>query len=138
MQSFSYYLTLPCVLSVLVVSIALNPPHVPNSLILGLNSSLIPTITNTSESTNAATSAALPLLGSTLTAIPLVVCDDNIFGRPPAASCREAISQIPNDPATIIRNPKLSIGPRGLGHWDVSLPKRFISCNSYCLGAEHV
>lgn len=131
MSSLSHYLILPYLLSVFVVSIALNVPPNPDSLTLGSTHYYIPNPTNTSGSTNNDSSTALPLLDSMLTAMPKVVCEPSIYGHPPAASCREAVSQIPNDPATILRNPTLIIGPRDLGQWDVPLPKRFISCKGY-------
>ncbi len=115
----------------LVVTTALHTLQNLDSLILASNSSLMPPISNTSKSTDNPAIITLPHLTSTLTATPIVKCEPDIYGHPPAASCQEAMSLIPIDAATILRNPKLSIGPRTLGHWDVPLPKRFISCKDH-------
>ena len=68
------------------------------------------------------------LTSSTHLSIPKIDCDDERFGTPSVASCKDAIAEIPQDPATIIRDPNRSYGPRGEGTWDVNLPKRYISC----------
>ena len=61
-------------------------------------------------------------------------CNQVLYGNPPAASCKDAIGQIPQDPATLLRNRKRVYGPRApvvtVSHIDVGLPKRWISSQS--------
>ncbi|CAF9934841.1 MAG: hypothetical protein ALECFALPRED_006160 [Alectoria fallacina] len=73
------------------------------------------------------------LTSSTHLSIPKIDCDDERFGTPSVASCKDAIAEIPQDPATIIRDPNRSYGPRGEGTWDVNLPKRYISSDGQCI-----
>lgn len=60
-----------------------------------------------------------------------VVCDDHVFGNPPAASCQNAVNQMYVDKSVLEKDPTYTYGPRGRGVWDVNLPKRYISCEPF-------
>lgn len=108
--------------------------------ILALSSPLTPADTQTLASNPSSLLTSLATQNSTIKNIlqlnpnittvlrdSKIDCDQRRFGNPPAASCKDAIDQIPHDPATVIHNLERSYGPRG-GIFDVRLPKRFISC----------
>ena len=109
-----------------VISLALNNPDAP--ITLTETTSLVPYL-NASAVDNSTITGLNPIPSTFLT-IPKIECDDDRFGEPPVASCKNAIAEIPQDPATVIRDPNRSYGPRGEGTWDVNLPKRYISCAS--------
>ena len=108
----------------IVVSLALNVPQSQgSSLALTSPSSLLPSLNS-----SAATEKLLNQSTAAILKESKVDCDERRFGHPPGDSCRNAIAQLPQDPATVIRDPTLSYGPRGQGAYDVGLPKRYISC----------
>lgn len=131
MSSLFYYLTIYYLIPSFVASLTLNAPQDSDgSIALTKPSSLLPSL-NESTATGNSTIKDILLLNPSATRIltlPTIDCDDLRFGNPPAASCENAVAQIPQDPATIIRDPDRSYGPRGQGAWDVNLPKRYISC----------
>lgn len=89
---------------------------------------ILPSLNASAVDNSTIKDTALNLISSTYLTIPKIDCDDGRFGTPPVASCTDAIAEIPQDPATVIRDPNRSYGPRGEGTWDVNLPKRYISC----------
>ena len=125
----SRYLALCGLIPSLVVSLAPDVPQKSgSSLTLTSPSSLLP---STEILLNQSTAAILKE--------SKVDCDERRFGHPPGDSCRNAIAQLPQDPATLIRDPTWSYGPRGQGAYDVGLPKRYISCEHiWILGKRSV
>ena len=130
MWSFSCSLARYGLLPTLVASLALNaPPNTDGSLTLTEPSSLFQLL-NASAATNSTLIEDGVLLNpeiATELRTLKVDCDESRFGNPPVASCRDALQQIPHDPAILARDPTFSYGPRGEGAWDVNLPKRYIS-----------
>lgn len=121
MSSLSSYLAIYYLLLTFVISLALHPPQIPDGSITLTKPSLL------SESLNASAGLENSNTAPILT-LAKIDCDDRRFGNPPAASCKDALAQIPQDPATIITDPERSYGPRGKGSWDVNLPKRYVGC----------
>ena len=78
------------------------------------------------------TSFILPhQISSHLSTFGKINCDERRFGHPPAPSCRDAITQLPQGAPVFTHDPTLSYGPRDQGGpWDVPLPKRYISRES--------
>ena len=126
----SHYLTLCSLLPTIVISLALNiPPNPDGSITLTNPSSLV----NASAATDNSTIKDVVLLNPDTSAIltnAKVDCDERRFGNPPAASCSNAVAQIPQGTRIVIMNPTWSYGPREAGTWDVNLPKRYISCKT--------
>lgn len=60
-------------------------------------------------------------------------CDETQFGNPPSASCKDAMTLLPQDPYSLILRIKRSYGPRTQGTWDVNLPSRLISSDGKCI-----
>ena len=132
MSSFSCYLALCGLLAPFVMSLALNAPqNADGSLTLIQPSSLLPPV-NASAATDDSTVEDVLRLKATTLKDPQVDCDGRRFGNPPVASCKDVVAYMLNqqDPATLLRDPTLSYGPRGQGAWDVKLPKRYISSES--------
>lgn len=124
MSSLFYYLTIYYLLPSFVTSLALNTPQNSKgsiSLTKPVNNSTIKDVLLLNPNT------------TTILTTARIDCDERRFGNPPAASCKNAIAQIPQDPATITRNPNRRYGPRGWGTWDVTLPKRYISSDGQCI-----
>lgn len=128
MTLLSYHLATCSLLHTIAISLALNTPQNPGSILVSTKpSSPLASVNTSAASENSTAKDVLLLNPTTLTAVE-IECDDEKFGNPPAASCRDAMAQIPQDAATILENPLRSYGPRGQGTWDVNLPKRYISC----------
>ena len=110
MLSSAYYLTTICwLLPSYAVSLALNAASNPDgSLTLTQPSSLGPNTTTLTEGK--------------------IDCDQNRFGNPPSASCKDAMALLPRNARSLFRHIKRSYGPRTQGTWDVNLPSRLISC----------
>ena len=130
MWLFSCSLALYGLLPTLVASLALNaPPNTDGSLTLTEPSSMFQNL-NASTGTNSTLIEdgilLNPKIATELRSLK-VDCDESRFGNPPVASCKDALIQIPHDPATLAKDPTYSYGPRGEGAWDVNLPKRYIS-----------
>ncbi|CAD6587534.1 MAG: hypothetical protein ASARMPRED_003174 [Alectoria sarmentosa] len=89
-----------------VISLALNNPDAP--ITLTETTSLVPYL-NASAVDNSTITGLNPIPSTFLT-IPKIECDDDRFGEPPVASCKNAIAEIPQDPATVIRDPNRSYG----------------------------
>ena len=116
MWSLSNHEVLCCLLPTLVMSLALAPQNPGGSLSLTNPSSLPPSnVSNQSTVTR-------------LTVEPAVDCDPDLYGQVNLDSCKDAFDQIPHDYPTLFDRRVLSYGPRDHGHWDVILPKRYISC----------
>ena len=127
------YLAISSLLPPFAMSLTLNPPQNANaSTTLTNPSSLLPSLKVLGITGNSNIKESLLLRPNTSTTLAMakIECDDRRFGNPRVASCKNAVAQIPQDPVTIIRNPKRSYGPRGEGTWDVNLPKRYISCKT--------
>ncbi len=127
------YLALSSLLPRFAMSLTLNPPQNANASISLTNiSSLLPSLKVLGTTGNSNNREFLLL--HPITSIPFTItkvdCDEQRFGNPRATSCKDALAQIPQDPATVITNPNRSYGPRGQGTWDVNLPKRYISCKT--------
>ena len=112
MPPSTYYLTIICyLLPSYTVSLALNAASNPDSsLTLTQPSRLKPNTTTLTEGK--------------------IDCDQTRFGNPPSASCRDAMTLLPQDVRSLFRHIKRSYGPRTQGTWDVNLPSRLISCKS--------
>ena len=131
MSLFNFSLKICCFLPAFALSLALSVPSKPDGLLALTQPSRLTVPVNTSvlaESSTIGDILRLPLNAPTIRAGGNVDCDWYRFGNPPAASCKDAVDQIPQDPATMSRNPNLSYGPRGPLSWDVNLPSRYISC----------
>lgn len=116
-----------------------SPDNPQGSTSLIQPSLLIPSwnVSAMTDNSTATKDLLLPGLNeSTSLKLAKIVCDDLRFGNPPAASCENAILQIPQDPGTIALDPKRSYGPRGEGNWDVNLPKRYISCKCFVVSGS--
>lgn len=134
MSSLYYYLTFYYLLPSFAASLALNIPQSSNHPTTLTKPSLLLPSSNTSAAADNSTIKDVLLLNPNSTTILTtgkIECDERRFGNPPAASCLDAIGQMPQDPATVIRNPDRSYGPRSHGTWDVGLPKRYISCERF-------
>lgn len=128
MWSFSHYLSLYFLLPTFATSLALAPPNGDGSLVLTNPSSFSPKLNVSSIAPNNITllsTASGQTLGDDDE--PHVKCESSIYGHPPVASCRDAFSRIPRNPAWFLTNPTFTFGQRGQGDWDYNLPKRFIS-----------
>ena len=128
-----WYLALSSLLPPFAMSLALNPPQNANvSVTLTNLSSLLPSMKVSGTTGNSEIRELLLLNPNTSTTLTIaqIECDEWRFGHPQAASCKDAVAQIPQDPVTVMMNPNRSYGPRGEGTWDVNLPKRYISCNT--------
>ena len=127
MSSLSCYLVLCGMLAPFVMSLFLNAPQsADGSLTLTQPSSLLPPV---NDSDNSTIEDIFRLQATTLKD-PTVDCDGRRFGNPPIASCKDVVAYLlhQQNPATLLRDPTFTYGPRGQGAWDVSLPKRYISC----------
>ena len=132
MSSLSCYLALCGLLAPFVMSLALSAPqNADGSLTLIQPSSLLSSV-NASPATDNSTIEDVLRLRATMLKDPQVDCDGRRFGHPPVASCKDVVAYMLNqqDPATLLRDPTVSYGPRGQGAWDVKLPKRYISSES--------
>ena len=114
------------------MSLALSAPqNADGSLTLIQSSSLLSSV-NVSPATDNSTIEEVLRLKATTLKDPQVDCDGRQFGHPPVASCKDVVAYMLNqqNPATLLRDPTFSYGPRGQGAWDVKLPKRYISSES--------
>ena len=111
------------------VTSSLSIPQGPGMILLpagGQSQSIAPQLN--SSSPNAGPILALNiseyLSASTLTNEQAEIhCDETRFGNPRVESCRTALLQVP----IVFGDPTYSFGPRGEGHFDIGLPKRYIS-----------
>ena len=118
-------------LPTLLMPLALAPQNASNSLILTRP-------LNPSSETNRSTRNNVLQLNPNATGVgdggEFVCASTDRFGSPSAASCQDALDQMPHDPSLIDQEkPTWVYGYRDQRqHWDVNLPKRYISCEDLC------
>ena len=128
------YLALLCALllsfAISLVSLGARQSQA-GSLQLAKPASLLPASNASAQADRSPSRDVLLLNTDAVTHGAKVVCDDHLFGNPPAASCQDAVNQMYVDPSVLDKDPTYTYGPRGLGVWDVNLPKRYISCEPF-------